>query len=44
MVVVSLAAAAEFHADPGAKAAFFGNDHDQGQTRRQETKTGRVAN
>jgi hypothetical protein len=44
MVVISLAAAAEFRAAPGADGRFLKDDHDQGQTRKQETEAGHVAN
>jgi hypothetical protein len=44
MVVISLAAAAGFRAGQGRLGPLFGNDHDQGQTRKQETEAGHVAN
>jgi len=44
MVVISLAAGRLDRAPVEDANCGFGNDHEQGQTRRQETNAGRVAN
>jgi hypothetical protein len=44
MVVVSPYMTAGFDAVAGAEGPSAKNDHDQGQTRRQETEAGHVAN